>query len=259
MGGINRDVSFRLISCYIRITRPSTIGSSWAFWRGNRQTPKAWGRLSRPCVSRHPSSGSGEGRVSCTCPFAEEGSTIVSSTSKRSRLCCTKADARPGTGCRGRGQGQVTSSSISNRCSAMTERWLVPTTCSAPRGRLGKAPSPLPRPAQPACAARQHRAVLCDAVGLTPVTFVFTKSSLPSSRSVLSYSSFNEKGRSLRLSTCLAPQGLLSAGLQKHSSHLASVLAHLAGPGKQRLIYLCIDICFPSNICVSICFYYLPE
>uniref|UniRef100_A0A8C4UPG3 BRICHOS domain containing 5 n=1 Tax=Falco tinnunculus TaxID=100819 RepID=A0A8C4UPG3_FALTI len=28
---------------------------------------------------------------------------------------------------------------------------------------------------------------------------------------------------------------------------------------KQRLIYLCIDICFPSNICVSICFYYLPE
>ncbi|XP_072734473.1 BRICHOS domain-containing protein 5 [Ciconia boyciana] len=31
------------------------------------------------------------------------------------------------------------------------------------------------------------------------------------------------------------------------------------GPGKQRLIYLCIDICFPSNICVSICFYYLPE
>ncbi|KAM6320410.1 BRICHOS domain-containing protein 5 [Podargus strigoides] len=31
------------------------------------------------------------------------------------------------------------------------------------------------------------------------------------------------------------------------------------GPGRQRLIYLCIDICFPSNICVSICFYYLPE
>ncbi|NXK43947.1 BRID5 protein, partial [Chauna torquata] len=31
------------------------------------------------------------------------------------------------------------------------------------------------------------------------------------------------------------------------------------GPGKQRLIYLCLDICFPSNICVSICFYYLPE
>ncbi|KAJ7306090.1 hypothetical protein JRQ81_010456 [Phrynocephalus forsythii] len=31
------------------------------------------------------------------------------------------------------------------------------------------------------------------------------------------------------------------------------------GPPKQRLIYLCIDICFPSNICISICFYYLPE
>ncbi|KAJ6653903.1 hypothetical protein lerEdw1_007661 [Lerista edwardsae] len=31
------------------------------------------------------------------------------------------------------------------------------------------------------------------------------------------------------------------------------------GPAKQRLIYLCIDICFPSNICVSICFYYLPD
>ncbi|NXE81691.1 BRID5 protein, partial [Cochlearius cochlearius] len=31
------------------------------------------------------------------------------------------------------------------------------------------------------------------------------------------------------------------------------------GPRKQRLIYLCIDICFPSNVCVSICFYYLPE
>ncbi|XP_051523367.1 BRICHOS domain-containing protein 5 [Myxocyprinus asiaticus] len=30
-------------------------------------------------------------------------------------------------------------------------------------------------------------------------------------------------------------------------------------PGKQRLIYFCIDICFPSNICVSVCFYYLPE
>uniref|UniRef100_A0A671RDK9 BRICHOS domain containing 5 n=1 Tax=Sinocyclocheilus anshuiensis TaxID=1608454 RepID=A0A671RDK9_9TELE len=31
------------------------------------------------------------------------------------------------------------------------------------------------------------------------------------------------------------------------------------GPRKQRLIYFCIDICFPSNICVSVCFYYLPE
>ncbi|XP_034049288.1 BRICHOS domain-containing protein 5 [Thalassophryne amazonica] len=31
------------------------------------------------------------------------------------------------------------------------------------------------------------------------------------------------------------------------------------GPGRQRLVYFCIDICFPSNICVSVCFYYLPE
>ncbi|KAL4624545.1 BRICHOS domain-containing protein 5 [Arapaima gigas] len=31
------------------------------------------------------------------------------------------------------------------------------------------------------------------------------------------------------------------------------------GPAKQRLIYFCIDICFPSNVCVSVCFYYLPE
>uniref|UniRef100_A0A2K6LM23 BRICHOS domain containing 5 n=1 Tax=Rhinopithecus bieti TaxID=61621 RepID=A0A2K6LM23_RHIBE len=33
----------------------------------------------------------------------------------------------------------------------------------------------------------------------------------------------------------------------------------LGGPRRQRLIYLCIDICFPSNICVSVCFYYLPD
>ncbi|XP_042197098.1 BRICHOS domain-containing protein 5 [Callorhinchus milii] len=31
------------------------------------------------------------------------------------------------------------------------------------------------------------------------------------------------------------------------------------GPGRQRLIYFCIDICFPNNICVSVCFYYLPD
>ncbi|KAL0983943.1 hypothetical protein UPYG_G00135030 [Umbra pygmaea] len=31
------------------------------------------------------------------------------------------------------------------------------------------------------------------------------------------------------------------------------------GPVQQRLVYFCIDICFPSNICVSVCFYYLPE
>ncbi|XP_074866307.1 BRICHOS domain-containing protein 5 [Carettochelys insculpta] len=31
------------------------------------------------------------------------------------------------------------------------------------------------------------------------------------------------------------------------------------GPVKKRLIYLCIDICFPSNVCLSVCFYYLPD
>uniref|UniRef100_A0A8C9CCU1 BRICHOS domain containing 5 n=1 Tax=Phocoena sinus TaxID=42100 RepID=A0A8C9CCU1_PHOSS len=30
-------------------------------------------------------------------------------------------------------------------------------------------------------------------------------------------------------------------------------------PQRQRLIYLCIGICFPSNICMSVCFYYLPD
>uniref|UniRef100_A0A8C3NEV9 BRICHOS domain-containing protein n=1 Tax=Geospiza parvula TaxID=87175 RepID=A0A8C3NEV9_GEOPR len=52
------------------------------------------------------------------------------------------------------------------------------------------------------------------------------------------------------------PGGCAAAGPQ-HCSHCCP--RSLAGPGRQRLIYLCIDICFPSNICVSICFYYLPE
>ncbi|XP_043567699.1 BRICHOS domain-containing protein 5 [Chiloscyllium plagiosum] len=30
-------------------------------------------------------------------------------------------------------------------------------------------------------------------------------------------------------------------------------------PAQQRLIYFCIDICFPNNVCVSVCFYYLPD
>lgn len=181
-GKINRDVSFRLISCYVRITRPSTTGSSWAFWRGNRWTPKAWGKLSRPCVNRHPSSGSGEGKVSCMCPFAEEGSTIVSSAPKRSRLCCTKADVHPGTGCRGPGQEQVTSGSGPNRCLAVTERWLIPTTCGEPRCWLGKAPSPLPQAAQRSLLAwHNHNTERCCWL----VTFMFAKSSLPSSHSVL--------------------------------------------------------------------------
>ncbi|XP_004373453.1 BRICHOS domain-containing protein 5 [Trichechus manatus latirostris] len=31
------------------------------------------------------------------------------------------------------------------------------------------------------------------------------------------------------------------------------------GPLRQRLIYLCIDIGFPSNVCASVRFYYLPD
>ncbi|NXP18712.1 BRID5 protein, partial [Scytalopus superciliaris] len=55
------------------------------------------------------------------------------------------------------------------------------------------------------------------------------------------------------------PKGLGEAvqSLCEHTAILWVRRGH--GPGKQRLIYLCIDICFPSNICVSICFYYLPE
>ncbi|KAM9583996.1 LOW QUALITY PROTEIN: BRICHOS domain-containing protein 5 [Trichechus inunguis] len=33
----------------------------------------------------------------------------------------------------------------------------------------------------------------------------------------------------------------------------------LSGPLRQRLIYLCIDIGFPSNVCASVRFYYLPD
>uniref|UniRef100_A0A3P8UM69 BRICHOS domain containing 5 n=1 Tax=Cynoglossus semilaevis TaxID=244447 RepID=A0A3P8UM69_CYNSE len=45
-------------------------------------------------------------------------------------------------------------------------------------------------------------------------------------------------------------------GLCNNSSVHWTKMAH---PGKQRLVYFCIDVCFPSNICVSVCFYYLPE
>lgn len=62
--GINGTLSSRA-SCCSRITRPSTTASSWASWRGNKWTPAAWGRPSKPCASRHPSSGSGERGVSC--------------------------------------------------------------------------------------------------------------------------------------------------------------------------------------------------
>ncbi|NWH91142.1 BRID5 protein, partial [Aegithalos caudatus] len=55
------------------------------------------------------------------------------------------------------------------------------------------------------------------------------------------------------------PRGLGEAvqSLCEHTPILWVRRGH--GPGRQRLIYLCIDICFPNNICVSICFYYLPE
>ncbi|NXW67237.1 BRID5 protein, partial [Hirundo rustica] len=55
------------------------------------------------------------------------------------------------------------------------------------------------------------------------------------------------------------PRGLGEAvqALCEHTSIFWVRRGH--GPGRQRLIYLCIDICFPNNICVSICFYYLPE
>ncbi|XP_071319105.1 BRICHOS domain-containing protein 5 [Trachinotus anak] len=51
-------------------------------------------------------------------------------------------------------------------------------------------------------------------------------------------------------------EGPLQALCQDRSVHWTR---RAKGPGKQRLVYFCIDICFPSNICVSVCFYYLPE
>ncbi|XP_034716325.1 BRICHOS domain-containing protein 5 isoform X2 [Etheostoma cragini] len=51
-------------------------------------------------------------------------------------------------------------------------------------------------------------------------------------------------------------EGPLQALCQDSSIHWTQ---KIEGPGKQRLVYFCIDICFPSNICVSVCFYYLPE
>lgn len=72
LGGTNGDVSFRLSSCCSTTTRPSSTGSSWALWQGSRWSPGAWGRLCRPCVSTHPSSGCGEGRVSGAAPSAGE-------------------------------------------------------------------------------------------------------------------------------------------------------------------------------------------
>ncbi|KAM4624522.1 BRICHOS domain-containing protein 5 [Polymixia lowei] len=55
------------------------------------------------------------------------------------------------------------------------------------------------------------------------------------------------------VSTLEEPLQALCQGSSVHWTRRAD------GPGKQRLVYFCIDICFPSNICVSVCFYYLPE
>ncbi|CAH2307473.1 BRICHOS domain-containing 5 [Pelobates cultripes] len=53
---------------------------------------------------------------------------------------------------------------------------------------------------------------------------------------------------------------LLGEPVQKMCEHLPIYWAKKGeGPARQRLIYLCIDICFPNNICVSVCFYYLPD
>lgn len=52
----------------------------------------------------------------------------------------------------------------------------------------------------------------------------------------------------------------VGASVQHFCSKIPIYWARRAeGPRRQRLIYLCIDICFPSNICVSVCFYYLPD
>nr|XP_020862353.1 BRICHOS domain-containing protein 5 [Phascolarctos cinereus] len=52
---------------------------------------------------------------------------------------------------------------------------------------------------------------------------------------------------------------LVGGPVQNLCDQLPIYWVQRAGSRKQRLIYLCIDICFPSNICVSVCFYYLPD
>ncbi|CAL8302251.1 unnamed protein product [Lota lota] len=60
-------------------------------------------------------------------------------------------------------------------------------------------------------------------------------------------------GRGVNVSTLEEPFQALCRDSSVHWTRRAE------GPGQQRLVYFCIDICFPSNICVSVCFYYLPE
>ncbi|XP_060716243.1 BRICHOS domain-containing protein 5 isoform X1 [Tachysurus vachellii] len=52
---------------------------------------------------------------------------------------------------------------------------------------------------------------------------------------------------------------VLQQPLQALCQHKPVYWTRRAGGPKERLIYFCIDICFPNNICVSVCFYYLPE
>ncbi|TSK14655.1 BRICHOS domain-containing protein 5 [Bagarius yarrelli] len=52
---------------------------------------------------------------------------------------------------------------------------------------------------------------------------------------------------------------VLQQPLQSLCQHKPVYWTRRAGGPKERLIYFCIDICFPNNICVSVCFYYLPE
>nr|XP_026241455.1 BRICHOS domain-containing protein 5 [Urocitellus parryii] len=58
-------------------------------------------------------------------------------------------------------------------------------------------------------------------------------------------------------------RGCVAPAEQSTELHRSALEIHESpshpGPQRQRLIYLCIDICFPSNICVSVCFYYLPD
>ncbi|XP_062860031.1 BRICHOS domain-containing protein 5 [Trichomycterus rosablanca] len=51
----------------------------------------------------------------------------------------------------------------------------------------------------------------------------------------------------------------LQQPLQTLCQHRPVYWTRRADGPKERLIYFCIDICFPNNICVSVCFYYLPE
>ncbi|XP_028989073.1 BRICHOS domain-containing protein 5 isoform X2 [Betta splendens] len=76
--------------------------------------------------------------------------------------------------------------------------------------------------------------------------------------------SANETQRQMEFLGVLAASQVEAAALEKPLQALCQDRSvhwtrMAKGPGKQRLVYFCIDICFPSNVCVSVCFYYLPE